>query len=141
MLWKTATLAALCGLSAGSPALPDGPLRTLDRSPLYALRDSADSSVVWAEYERFVLSRSRVTPLLLYFGPAGCGEEEDEDEEVEGAMEASYPGTEACERHQKLVEAAVELAAETLSGPRLPVVRVDVHAWPEVLNYVSRYLR
>ncbi|KAL4160936.1 hypothetical protein PRNP1_001494 [Phytophthora ramorum] len=139
-----ATLTAYCGLSAASAAPPrasNGPLQALDASALFALKESADASLVWAEYERFLLSRSRATPLLLYFSPvAECHSENEEDEdeyehEESQRMEVSDAAQGACMHHHKLVEAAVELTAETLSTPQLPVVRVDVRQWPEMLHY------
>eukprot|EP00644_Phytophthora_capsici_P014489 jgi/Phyca11/559687/estExt2_Genewise1.C_PHYCAscaffold_31014 len=44
-------------------------------------------------------------------------------------------GREACIARKELVEASVELAAERLSTPELPVVQVDVQAWPSMLHY------
>jgi hypothetical protein len=132
---------AFCGLAAVSAAAspgPDAPLQPLNASPLFALQEAADPSLVWAEYERFLLSRSRVTPLLLFFTPAStCYSEEGEDEEeVEEAAGAPTAAQEACVRHAELVEAAVQLAAETLPAAQLRAVRVDVQTWPKMLSYV-----
>ncbi|KAE9005513.1 hypothetical protein PR003_g17165 [Phytophthora rubi] len=134
-------IAALCGANATSPPLPGSPLQAVEGSSLFALQDSVDSSLVWAEYERFLLSRSRVTPLLLYFGPGSCstGENEaddgDDDNQVQTGTDPSATSGEFCLRQAELVESALERAAETLSSPQLPVVRVDVHAWPKMLRY------
>ncbi|KAG6576154.1 Oligosaccharyl transferase complex, subunit OST3/OST6 [Phytophthora cinnamomi] len=99
-----------------------------------------DSSLAWAEYERFLLSRSRATPLLLYFAPdPTCfndeGEDEGEDDQVQTATKPLTPAQQACVRHGELLESAMERAAETLSRPQPPVVRVDVRAWPKMLHY------
>ncbi|KAG1705420.1 hypothetical protein DVH05_004349 [Phytophthora capsici] len=137
MTWsRLVSLTALCSLSASCAAsslAPNGPFQALAASPLFALQDSADPSLVLAQYERFLLSKQRSTPLLLYFTPANtCYEAEDEEEEP---PEAPSMGREACIARKELVEASVELAAERLSTPELPVVRVDVQTWPSMLHY------
>ncbi|KAJ8575031.1 hypothetical protein ON010_g4183 [Phytophthora cinnamomi] len=142
---RTNLVAALCcGAAAVSGAfspLPDSPLQSVDGSALFVLQDSMDSSLAWAEYERFLLSRSRATPLLLYFAPdPTCfndeGEEDEgEDDQVQTATKPLTPAQQACVRHGELLESAMERAAETLSRPQPPVVRVDVRAWPKMLHY------
>ncbi|KAG7375672.1 hypothetical protein PHYPSEUDO_000291 [Phytophthora pseudosyringae] len=138
-----ALTAALCGLPAASASSPPplGPLQPVDTSPLFTLRTSGDPSLVWAEYERFLLSRSRSTPLLLYFAPSCRSEEGEEDEEEDDKDDEGLAfGTPtvdqaACVAHEELVEAAVGLAAETLSTPQQPAVRVDAQTWPKMLLY------
>ncbi|KAF1792750.1 hypothetical protein GQ600_21452 [Phytophthora cactorum] len=142
MAWalQAALTVGLSAASAASSSTLDSPLQALEASPLFTLQQSVAPSLVWAEYERFLLSRSRTTPLLLYFTPASnCygGESEDDEAEAEEKqrVESRAIDHDGCLRHQKLVKAAVELAAETLSTPQLPVIRVDVQAWPKMLDY------
>ncbi|KAG1690374.1 hypothetical protein DVH05_028160 [Phytophthora capsici] len=86
MTWsRLASLTALCSLSVACTAsslAPNGPFQSLASSPLFTLQDSADPSLVLAQYERFLLSKQRSTPLLLYFIPANtCYKADDEEEE------------------------------------------------------------
>ncbi|CEG37657.1 Oligosaccharyl transferase complex, subunit OST3/OST6 [Plasmopara halstedii] len=114
----------------------DSGLEALEASELYTLRSPVDSTV-WLEYERFLLSQSRVTPLLLYFTPAlTCSDDKNEDDSVVGQEEEVLAfENETCWRHQKLVEATVKLAAKMLSNPKPLVVRIDVSMWPKMLHY------
>ncbi|ETI53934.1 hypothetical protein F443_03176 [Phytophthora nicotianae P1569] len=142
MTWArlgAAVTAGLSGVSAASSSTLDSPLQALDASPLFILQATVDPLLVWAKYERFLLSRSRSTPLLLYFTSSSTcyGEESEDGDEDEGSQGVNSPSIdqESCLCHQKLMEAAVELAAQTLSTPQLPVVRVDVQAWPKMSDY------
>ncbi|OWZ11362.1 putative membrane protein [Phytophthora megakarya] len=114
---------ALCLPVVSSSPAPDGLLQPIDGSSLFVLQSSADPSLVWVEYQRFLLSHSRVTPLLLYFTTS----RNDHD--------VSSTGQNACSSDVKLVEAVMELAADNLSTPQLPIVRVDVQSWPMMLRY------
>uniref|UniRef100_A0AAV1UAF8 Uncharacterized protein n=1 Tax=Peronospora matthiolae TaxID=2874970 RepID=A0AAV1UAF8_9STRA len=139
-----AVLYSLCGVTFSSPPpLTDGSHGFTDPSSLLTLHDSSDPVVVWAKYERYLLAKSRVTPLLLHFTPASaCYNEIDDEEDLENDQREEVKATEilsaaqkACMHHENLVGAAVKLATKTLVASQISVIHVDVHVWPAMLDY------
>ncbi|CAI5742682.1 unnamed protein product [Peronospora destructor] len=126
-------------LSVAVSSASDELLQTINASSLLALKDSVDPVLVWSQYERFLLSKSRTTSFVLYFTPVSiCSNENDEDgdqwEEESRTSEAFAAPQKSCGNHEKLVDAAVEVVAATLS-PQLPIVRSDIHTWSKLLHY------
>ncbi|RLN32107.1 hypothetical protein BBJ28_00008612 [Nothophytophthora sp. Chile5] len=134
--------------SLAAPTATEGPFQAVTASNLFALEntDKAPASTIWAEYQRFLLARDRATPFLLYFADSkdcssGSDEGEDEDDDawqwssVEDRKEETIAALRDCSRHKELVEAAVALAAESLSSQQHPIVRLDARSFPTALHY------
>ncbi|KAI9984812.1 hypothetical protein PInf_006278 [Phytophthora infestans] len=133
---RAALIVGLSAVCAASSSTFDSPLQFRDASPLFTLQQTVNPSLDWAKYEHFLLSRSRSTPLLLYFTPAStCYDENNDQGDEDQEVESPAIDQEACLHHQKLVDRSVELAAEKLSTPQLPFVRVDAQRWPKMLDY------
>ena len=144
-----AVLYSLSGVTFSSPPpFTDGTHGFIDPSSLLILHDSTDPVVVWAQYEHYLLAKSRVTPLLLHFTPASaCYNEIDDEEDLENDQREEMMATEilsaaqkACMHHENLVEAAVEFATKTLIASQVSVTHVDVHVWPAMLDYVRQQM-
>ncbi|CAI5708694.1 unnamed protein product [Hyaloperonospora brassicae] len=140
---KLRAIALLCGVALSPTASSH---EAVDASSLLSLHASDDPAPVWAQYERYLLSKTRATPLLLHFtsgstcysdsGDAGDPKDEDDQKRDIGALEELREADQrACEEHEKSVEAAVTRAAASWRGPQVSVVRVDVHVWPSMLYY------
>ncbi|CAH0485126.1 unnamed protein product [Peronospora farinosa] len=136
---KIVAIATFWCLSVAVSSASDELLQAINASSLLELQDSIDTVLVWSQYERFLLSKSRTTSFVLYFTPVSiCSNEnhkdDDEWEESSETAETFTTPQESCGDHEKLVKAAVEVAAETLS-PQLPIVRSDIHTWSKLLHY------
>lgn len=126
-------------------------------SSLFALHadgitaDAAESAANWRAFERFLLSDTRASPVMLLFtdwaSPAGdvqgCGSDRDEREWGEAALfpteAAEDDADEACiervQRHQLVLEAAA-VAGKTRSTPWDPIVVVPRDKLPQAFRYV-----
>lgn len=169
-------LAALCSFpltasaSSSSPSTADSSLfRPLaPNSSLFALHagnatDAAETAANWRAFERFLLSDSRVTPVMLLFTDSEaadavfhhCEELASDQSEREWGEDALFPPEptdefndvvsqpvaeclERAERHQ-LVTKAASVAAQTRSKPWDPIVVVPRDKLPQAFHYVSPF--
>lgn len=129
-------MVSMFGVSSSTLSLSDC-IHAFNASELFTLQPEGDPSLVWFEYERFLLSPDRTTPLLLFFISSSICSGGEVFEENFNDEKLFLVDQEVCLRHQMLVEAAMTLAAETVSTPQLPFIRIDVQTWPEMLQYVS----
>ncbi|TDH70544.1 hypothetical protein CCR75_009166 [Bremia lactucae] len=127
-------MVSMFGVSSSTLSLSDC-IHAFNASELFTLQPEGDPSLVWFEYERFLLSPDRTTPLLLFFISSSICSGGEVFEENFNDEKLFLVDQEVCLRHQMLVEAAMTLAAETVSTPQLPFIRIDVQTWPEMLQY------
>ncbi|KAF1788207.1 hypothetical protein GQ600_25035 [Phytophthora cactorum] len=117
----------------------DSPLQALEASPLFHSATIRRSLARMAEYERFLLSRSRTRPTALLHACFKLLDGESEDDEAEAEekqrVESRAIDHDGCLRHQKLVGGGRGARSRNVVHSSAPCLRVDVQAWPKMLDY------